>query len=386
MSWHTARAAVDYFAERADRSQDGFRPGVAFYGGEPLLAYDLVRRVIEYCEQRFAGDFVFPMTTNGTLLGAAQCTFLAEHGVGLVVSVDGPPEVHDRQRRLADGTGSFDTIARNLRTLRAAYPEYYDASVTLSMVVTAMSDVPRIADFLDAWDLLPNRRMPLVVSGNMEGDPKRRLARHLADRAQPQNRLAAEQMAFVDLWRSVDYTSMSAGDYLRSGGNQYFPLLYRLYHRAMQMAPQSSEWRHAGTCIPGVRRCHVMPDGQFYPCHLLPPVPQLVIGSAQSGIDGDAVARLLNRFLALTSANCADCWAVRLCSLCEVRAWRDAGWSAEGMEPLCAAERLQIHDGLVMLAEILEKRPDALQNVPRSGARKQESTSNEPPCPGGCTE
>ncbi|MHC4201076.1 MAG: radical SAM protein, partial [Planctomycetota bacterium] len=74
---------------------------VGFFGGEPLLVWDLVREVTELARERadrFGARVRFSVTTNGTLLDEARARFLAERGFSLIVSLDGPQELHDRER------------------------------------------------------------------------------------------------------------------------------------------------------------------------------------------------------------------------------------------------------------------------------------------------
>ena len=88
MTWDMAKRAVDFLWEH---SIDSRMVSISFYGGEPLLQFPLVQRVIQYSKARFVGKkLTFNMTTNGTLLTDDIIRYLAEHEVSLMISIDGP--------------------------------------------------------------------------------------------------------------------------------------------------------------------------------------------------------------------------------------------------------------------------------------------------------
>lgn len=90
---------------------------VAFFGGEPLMAFDRLAaftRLVSRWGRRRGRKVVFTVTTNGTLLNDRRLHFLQHHGFYVGVSLDGVPEAHDRYRTFASGRGSADLVWRNL--------------------------------------------------------------------------------------------------------------------------------------------------------------------------------------------------------------------------------------------------------------------------------
>jgi len=111
---------VKQFAEQHLKSD---YTAVSFFGGEPTLCMDRMEEIRQYCSTR-SPHIRFNVTTNGTLLDKPACGFpsvaeyLSAHKFGGIVSIDGPPEVHDKYRTYAGGKGTFADILRNLENLK----------------------------------------------------------------------------------------------------------------------------------------------------------------------------------------------------------------------------------------------------------------------------
>jgi uncharacterized protein len=122
MDERTATAAVDWLVQQSGHARD---LELHFFGGEPLLEPDVIRRTVSYAiaiEEQSGKRFHFSVTTNATLLDGPTLDFLGQHGFHVVVSLDGPREIHDAQRRAKDGSGSFDRAAAGARALLARQP------------------------------------------------------------------------------------------------------------------------------------------------------------------------------------------------------------------------------------------------------------------------
>jgi len=122
MSPAVARQAVDFLFQE---SRNYPRVKILFFGGEPLLAWDRIREVTEYAEERgrqSGQEVVFNMTTNASLLERSRCDFLARHRIKYLISIDGPREIHDRHRRRPDGRSSYGLIADKIPLLKKYQP------------------------------------------------------------------------------------------------------------------------------------------------------------------------------------------------------------------------------------------------------------------------
>lgn len=114
MTLKTARRIVDFAVARtpADRVLD-----LGFFGGEPLLRTDLMGGTAHYAWER-AEDAGLALrlgvTTNGTLLTQPVLDLVNKYDIGVCVSMDGPPEIHNAHRVYHDGRGSFDEVRAGL--------------------------------------------------------------------------------------------------------------------------------------------------------------------------------------------------------------------------------------------------------------------------------
>lgn len=112
MSFETAKRAIDFYLEHSiDRSW----AAIGFYGGEPLLEFELIKKCVDCLEGKIEGkQILFNLTTNGTLLEGEKAKFLKEHNFSVAISLDGSKKEPDACRKFLDGTGSFDTVIKNI--------------------------------------------------------------------------------------------------------------------------------------------------------------------------------------------------------------------------------------------------------------------------------
>jgi len=122
MNRETAEKAVDFLFERS-RAKPELK--ILFFGGEPMLAFELIKEIVLYVEEKIAGadkKISFDMTTNGTLFDEERASFLAEHGVKYLLSIDGDQATHDLHRHTTDGKSSYLRIVRDLPIMKKYQP------------------------------------------------------------------------------------------------------------------------------------------------------------------------------------------------------------------------------------------------------------------------
>jgi len=161
MTWETAKKAIDFFYEH---SKGNDSPIISFYGGEPLIAFELVKKCVAYAEELYFGkDLSFAMTTNATLFTEEMMNYVAEHNFGIMFSIDGPEEIHDINRKKADGSGSFKEAYANMAALAELYKQKNVKNrISVNMVINPQNDLDKVIEFFDS-DVV--KKYNIVVQG-----------------------------------------------------------------------------------------------------------------------------------------------------------------------------------------------------------------------------
>jgi uncharacterized protein len=144
MSLATAQQCVDFALEILPA---GERLNLCFFGGEPLLCFDLLRKITEYTYQKAAAaekSVRFSITTNGILVTPAVIDFAADQGVNLVFSIDGPADVHNRNRTYHNGQGSFAEV---ISRFELALKRLDTVQVNAVVGPDTFTDLPRCLEF-----------------------------------------------------------------------------------------------------------------------------------------------------------------------------------------------------------------------------------------------
>ncbi len=110
MSFEVGKRAIDFLIEN---SGSRVNLEVDFFGGEPLMNFDVVKQIVAYArsiEKEKNKNFRFTLTTNGMLVDDDVIEFANKECHNVVLSLDGRKEVHDRLRKTVSGKGSYDII------------------------------------------------------------------------------------------------------------------------------------------------------------------------------------------------------------------------------------------------------------------------------------
>jgi sulfatase maturation enzyme AslB (radical SAM superfamily) len=135
---------------------------IGFYGGEPLLAFDLVRRTVEKAERRRprGSRLLLSLSTNGLLLDNEKAAFLAAHGVETQVSFDGCRAAQELR-----APGTFRVLSDRLEELRRLHPAFYEDLLEVAIIVTPEN----LATLAESVSRLLERRVPRITLGPVIG-------------------------------------------------------------------------------------------------------------------------------------------------------------------------------------------------------------------------
>lgn len=336
MSLETAKKSIDFYI---DHSRDSETISVGFYGGEPLIELALIKECIDYTYEKAAGKKKhFTLTTNGTLLTDEIIEYFIEHDLALIISLDGPKEIHDTNRTFAGtGCGSFDKVMTNLENIKSKYPDYFNKILYMT-VLNQNNDFSCINTFVTNYDTIKDQDFMFsdVSSDYLMTDtytPKEAFNK--------KSQYEVFKMFLNELGEiKRDVTSPLVRD--------YFNRLQDDFHRnrtPRQKLPD--EFHHSGPCIPGVMRLFITVDGTLYPCERVSETSEIMkIGHIDTGFDSAKVQQLLN-IGQVSAESCKDCWAINFCSICAASLDNNTHLCAEKKKARCEIVKLDIHDSLI---------------------------------------
>jgi uncharacterized protein len=120
MSPRVGEASIDFLFDQLCNAKDC---SIGFFGGEPLLNFQLISHLVPYAVKKaesYGKNVHFTVTTNGTFLTNEVIRFLNRNKIGVVVSIDGPPEIQDHNRPFKNGKGSYDVVYPGIKKLLAS--------------------------------------------------------------------------------------------------------------------------------------------------------------------------------------------------------------------------------------------------------------------------
>lgn len=342
-----AKKGIDFLLMH---SQNSKVINIGFYGGEPLLEFNLVEECIDYAVEKAEGKKVtFNITTNATLLTKEKIAFLEKNDVDLMISLDGPKEIHDRNRRFASSDkGTFDVIVKKMEMIKECFPEFYK-KVHFNAVVDPRIDFTCLNEFFSDYELLKDSfiNTNFIALENLDISEEKNA--ELLD-IKYRNKYDYEifKMLLSKLGRvsEKNVSKMALANFEAIKAN--------LYSMRNILRELPDVLHHGGVCIPGGRKLFLNIEGNLYPCEKCSETSDdMKIGSIYEGFDYKKVERLLN-IGKLTEKQCKNCWATRLCSICAVSIEENNELSVKKKCEKCQDVKFNTHDMLVKYCMLKE--------------------------------
>ena len=337
MPLETAKKAIDYLIQH---SRDSKLFAIGFYGGEPLLAFERIKECVKYAEERTEGREVhFNFTTNGTLLTEEKHDFLVEHNFRILISLDGPKHIHNKNRRYQESNiGSYDTIMKNIKLLKKKYPDFYRSNVSYNTVLDPSNNFNNINEFILNSEMFDSN----VFLSSIIADNYAKNMIHYSNDFIAEYQYEVFKLFLLKLkWLNIDDLSPLVLNYLSStwrmakGIEEYF----------QEVVPKKSH--RGGPCIPGVKKLFVSVDGELYPCEKVSETSEAAhIGHIDSGIDLEKAKEVLN-IERETSSRCRNCWAYYFCNTCVAKADDGKTVSVEKIINSCDQVKKQVEAELL---------------------------------------
>ena len=293
--------SVDFVMERSTGAKDLI---LGFYGGEPLIEIENIKKCVEYVEKNYGDRSIsYTVTTNGTLFADEVVQFLDDKKFSVMISFDGPKDLHDQNRVFHDGRGSFDVIIDNIKKIKEKYPIFFKRIVFMSTVAPG-TDLACVNDYFEADDILSDT----MVTRNI---------------VSPYS--AKEEIVYDDLYGITDtYQHMKVllaalGIYSKNKISKLYSTSLteaEVFYLGLSKTGIFEKYHPSGPCLPGVLRPFVDIAGNIFPCERVGEGSELMkIGHIDTGYDIDKADAVLN-VGRLTEAECKKCWNFLHCGLC----------------------------------------------------------------------
>lgn len=321
MSFEVGKQAFDFLIAHSGNRKN---LEVDFFGGEPLMDWDVVKRLVEYArsiEQQHNKKFRFTLTTNGLLLNDDIMEFANKEMHNVVLSLDGRKEIHDKLRRTAGGQGSYDVIVPKFQKFVQSRNNkgYYIRGTFTHDNVDFTKDVFHMAD-LGFTEL----SMEPVVC-----DPKEPYA-----------------LTEADLPKLFEQYEILAKDMLRRE-KEGKPITF--YHYMIDLTGGPCVYKRVMGCGSGTEYMAVTPWGELFPCHQFVGDNAYSLGDIWKGVTNPEVQDKFRRCNAYARPDCKDCWAKLYCSGgCAANAYHATGDITGTYEYGCQLFRKRIECAIMM--------------------------------------
>lgn len=352
MSWDVAKRAVDFLKEHSSNAKTTH---IGFYGGEPLINFELIKTVVSYSKKQMEG-ITFALTTNAVLMTEEIAQFFVDNDFSIIISLDGPQEIHDENRVLLDGTGSFCKTVAGAKKLIEKYHEAGKVSKIGFNIVTTGSNYrekyDKIQEFFSGEGWIPKDAF-VLTSGEDKGP-------HESPYYLPQSKEERQYLeGSFDPLAAWEHEQKKKDKVLFTDGVMDKGML--TIHKRLLSERPVVRYGMNGCCVPGERRVYVNVDGDFYHCEKVGKIPK--IGSVYSGLDKEKISELYVReFISEATKYCKNCWAVNLCTLCYVSCYDQKGTHFEYRHDPCRVERQYLENNLIRYHSIMETDPESLSH------------------------
>ena len=286
MSYEVGKQALDFLI-----AHSGTRHNleVDFFGGEPLMNFDVVKQLVAYArsiEKEHGKNFRFTLTTNGMLIDDDVIDFANREMHNVVLSLDGRKEVHDRFRVDHAGHGSWERIVPKFQKLVNARGGrgYYMRGTFTHANPDFLNDIKQMLD-LGFTELSME---PVVCAPD---DPSALTKDDLEVVFDQYEQLAALMLERIDEGRPFTF-----------------------YHYMIDLAGGPCIYKRISGCGSGTEYMAVTPWGDLYPCHQFVGEEKFRLGNVWDGVTAPDVQEQFAACNVYTKPECADCWAKLYCS------------------------------------------------------------------------
>lgn len=321
MSFEVGKRALDFLIE-----QSGSRKNleVDFFGGEPLLNFDVVKQLVAYArsiEKEKGKNFRFTLTTNGVLLNDEVMEWANKECYNVVLSLDGRKETNDRMRRTRNDKGTYDLILPKFQKMAKERNQqgYYIRGTYTHYNTDFANDILHLAD-LGFGQLA----MEPVVT-----DPKMDYALQESDipKLKDQYDLLAKEMCKRN----------------REGKG------FTFFHYMIDLEGGPCIYKRISGCGVGTDYMAVTPWGDLYPCHQFVGDEKFLLGNVFDGVKNTDIVNEFKLCNVYSREACQDCFAKLYCSGgCSANAYHTTGKITGTCDMSCELHRKRVENAIMI--------------------------------------
>ena len=321
MSFEVGKRALDFLIE-----QSGSRKNleVDFFGGEPLLNFDVVKQLVAYArsiEKEKGKNFRFTLTTNGVLLDDEVMEWANKECYNVVLSLDGRKETNDRMRRTRNDKGTYDLILPKFQKMAKERNQqgYYIRGTYTHYNTDFANDILHLADM--GFEQLA---MEPVVT-----DPKTDYALQESDipKLKDQYDLLAKEMCKRN----------------REGKG------FTFFHYMIDLEGGPCIYKRISGCGVGTDYMAVTPWGDLYPCHQFVGDEKFLLGNVFDGVKNTDIVNEFKLCNVYSREACQDCFAKLYCSGgCSANAYHTTGKITGTCDMSCELHRKRVENAIMI--------------------------------------
>ncbi len=327
MSAEVGKKALDFLV-----ANSGMRRNleVDFFGGEPLMNFDVVKEIVRYgreLEKTNDKKFRFTMTTNGVLLNDEILDFVNKECGNLVLSVDGRKEIHDKMRPFRNGTGSYDLIMPKFQKAAESrnQTDYYVRGTFTRNNLDFSKDVLDLAD----------KGFKQISMEPVVADESEDYALRMED--------------LPEIYDEYDKLAVEMIKREREGRG------FNFFHFMIDLTGGPCVYKRLSGCGCGTEYLAVTPWGDLYPCHQFVGHEEFIMGNVWEGIKSPDIRKGFNYSNVYTKDKCRDCFCKFYCSGgCAANAYNFNGDINEPYDIACRLQQKRVECAIMIKCALAE--------------------------------